>query len=79
MDVVSSVKVHALQHILQPVIWVDVMQPAGSKQRIDHRCPLSRLMRACKQVILSSNGNRADGILYRVIVYMQQVIGGINT
>ena len=77
MDLVDGMRRYYFQHIFKPGEGIDVMKFEGTWQRIEYCTALSRFMASGKQVVLSSYGDRADGVLYRVVVDIQLSIGGI--
>ena len=58
----------------EPLRRVHAMQLTGSQQRVDHRSPLSRFVRAGEQVVLAAQGQRTDCILHKIIINLKDSI-----
>ena len=60
----------------EPLIRFDVVGFSSSHQGVDHSSALSGIMRTSKEIVFSTHGDRAYGILYRVIVDLQLAMAG---
>jgi hypothetical protein len=70
--------VDIIEKVGEPVFRIDVVQPASGKQTVEHSGILRTFMAAGKQVIFSPECHRANTVLYQIIVYLQNTIGGID-
>lgn len=57
--------VDVFDDIGQPSLGVDVVFCAGCKKAVKYGNAFGRIVRTCKQVVLSSQSQWADGILYQ--------------
>lgn len=62
---------HVQQGVFEPLVRIDVVLLAAGKEGVDHSGAFGRFMRSGEKIVLSSQGQRADGILHPVIVDQQ--------
>jgi hypothetical protein len=60
-----------VQHIFEPIVRVYAVHLTGSKQAVEDGAAFGCSVAAGKQVVFSAQGNRADAVLYRVVVYVR--------
>ena len=63
-------RVDDFKNMGEPLFGIDVVQPACSKQDINHCCILRPLMASGKQVVFSSERYGPDGVLDKIIIYL---------
>ena len=54
------------------------MQFAGADQRVQHSCPLCRLMAVTENILFPPHSQRPDRPLHRIVIYSQDAITGIQ-
>src|SRR5262249_54421450 len=65
---------HALEHVMQVSVGFDVVQFSSFNQRAECRPARSAIIRSGEQMILSTEGNRADRALNRIGVELDTTI-----
>ena len=67
-----------IEDIFQPSDGINSLFLAGPEKGIHHGDALSGIMRACEEVIFSSEGKRTDGVFHQVIVDLQSAVTAVS-
>ncbi len=67
---------HALQALYQLLMRMNLMELASTEQRVDRGCICGGLMRAGKQVVLTSQCNGRNPVLHEIVVHLHASIAG---
>src|SRR3954471_3168191 len=62
------------QNVTQPSLRIKAIQFCGLDQRQDGRSPFSACIRPCKEPVLPSESNRADGTLGGIVVDLDRTV-----
>ena len=72
------VLLQSLQHIPEPLPWIDAHRFAGREKRVHHGCSLAGIMGAAEQVIFTADGHGSNRVFNQIIIDFNPTVGQIN-